>query len=139
MNNSLNAIYNFYYLFSFFIKFYYYNRLCKFNEASPDDCDPNSPRRKLIGNDKRYSRTITDPCYPVFRCDGLPVSQSLYEQYIASHCEELRDDGGDNGIHGRCNDNDNLQSRNLSSDLMSAKLSINSSSSSITRDAGEGT
>ncbi|XP_070162156.1 uncharacterized protein Hps4 isoform X2 [Polyergus mexicanus] len=111
--------------------------LCKFNEASPDDCDPNSPRQKFTGSDKRYSRTITDPCYPVFRCDGLPVSQSLYEQYIASHCEELRDDGGDNNIHGRYNDNDNLQSRNLSSELMSAKLSINSNSSSITRDAGE--
>lgn len=110
----------------------------KFSKVSPDDHDPNSPQRKLTESSKRYSRTITDPNYPVFRCDGLPVSQSLYEQYVASHCEELRDDGGST-IHGRCNDNDNLQSRNLSSDLMSAKLSINSSSSSITKDAGEGT
>lgn len=109
----------------------------KFSEASPDDHDSNSSQRKLIASNKRYSRTITDPNYPVFRCDGLPVSQSLYEQYVASHCEELRDDGG-NSIHERCNDDDNLQSRNLSSDL-SAKLSINSSSSSITKDAGEGT
>ncbi|XP_072745778.1 uncharacterized protein Hps4 isoform X1 [Anoplolepis gracilipes] len=112
--------------------------LCKFNEVSPDDHDLNSPQRKLTKSGKRYSRTITDPYYPVFRCDGLPVSQSLYEQYVASHCEELRDDGGDSsGIHERCNNNDNLQSRNLSNELMNAKLSINSSSSSITRDTGE--
>lgn len=106
-------------------------------ETSPNDPNPNSSRRKLSGNDKRYSRTITDPCYPVFRCDGFLVSQSLYEQYIASHCEELRDDGNSSGIHGSCNNDDNLQSKNLSSDLTSAKLSINSSSSSISKDAGE--
>lgn len=84
----------------------------------------------------RHSRTIVDPCYPVFRYDGLPVSRSLYEQYIASHCEELRDNG--DGIHERHDDDDNLQSRNLPSDLTSAKLPISSSRNSITRDAREG-
>ncbi|XP_015431517.1 PREDICTED: uncharacterized protein LOC107187850 [Dufourea novaeangliae] len=41
---------------------------------------------------KKQHHTITDPCYPVFRCDGLPVSMSLYEQYISSHYGELTDD-----------------------------------------------
>lgn len=43
-------------------------------------------------SEKNIFHTITDPCYPVFRSDGLPVSQALYEQYIASHYEELKDD-----------------------------------------------
>ncbi|XP_018314730.1 Hermansky-Pudlak syndrome 4 protein [Mycetomoellerius zeteki] len=109
--------------------------LCKLNEASPEDYDSNSPRRKLTRSNMRHSRTIVDPCYPVFRYDGLPVSRSLYEQYIASHCEELRDNG--DGIHERHDDDDNLQSRNLPSDLTSAKLPISSSRNSITRDARE--
>ncbi|KAG5337832.1 HPS4 protein, partial [Acromyrmex heyeri] len=108
--------------------------LCKLNEASPDDHDSNSLRRKSRSN-MRHSRTIVDPCYPVFRYDGLSVSQSLYEQYIASHCEELYDNG--DGIHECRGDDDNLQSRNLPSDLTNAKLPINSSRNSITRDARE--
>ncbi|XP_076627150.1 Hermansky-Pudlak syndrome 4 protein isoform X4 [Colletes latitarsis] len=49
-----------------------------------------SPQKKPVC--KKQFHTITDPCYPVFRCDGLPVSKSLYEQYISSHYEELTDD-----------------------------------------------
>ncbi|XP_043787655.1 uncharacterized protein LOC122712241 isoform X2 [Apis laboriosa] len=49
-----------------------------------------SPQKKPLY--KKQFHTITDPCYPVFRCDGLPASQSLYEQYISSHYEELKDD-----------------------------------------------
>lgn len=49
-----------------------------------------SPQKKSTY--KKQFHTITDPCYPVFRCDGLPVSKSLYEQYISSHYEELTDD-----------------------------------------------
>ncbi|XP_078045758.1 Hermansky-Pudlak syndrome 4 protein isoform X2 [Augochlora pura] len=41
---------------------------------------------------KKQYHTITDPCYPVFRGDGLPVSMSLYQQYISFHYEELTDD-----------------------------------------------
>lgn len=85
----------------------------------------------------RHSRTIVDPCYPVFRYDGLPVSQSLYEQYVASHCEELRDNGD---VHERRGEDDNLQTRSLPSDLMNAKLSINNNrNSSVMKDAREGT
>ncbi|XP_076288693.1 Hermansky-Pudlak syndrome 4 protein isoform X3 [Lasioglossum baleicum] len=54
-------------------------------ETSPE----NKPAHK-----KQY-HTITDPCYPVFRGDGLPVSMSLYEQYISTHYEELTDDSSD--------------------------------------------
>ncbi|XP_008559281.1 BLOC-3 complex member HPS4 isoform X1 [Microplitis demolitor] len=38
---------------------------------------------------KRSFNTITDPSYPVFRFDGRPVSQSLYDHYISSHYQEL--------------------------------------------------
>lgn len=49
-----------------------------------------SPQKQSLH--KRQFHTITDPYYPIFRCDGLPVSQSLYNQYISSHYEELKDD-----------------------------------------------
>ncbi|XP_053987375.1 uncharacterized protein LOC128880872 isoform X1 [Hylaeus volcanicus] len=49
-----------------------------------------SPQKKPTY--KKQFHTITDPSYPVFRYDGLPVSKSLYEQYISSHYEELTDD-----------------------------------------------
>ncbi|KAL0125675.1 hypothetical protein PUN28_004625 [Cardiocondyla obscurior] len=106
--------------------------LCKLNEASPDDHDSNSPQRKLISNSLRRSRTIVDPCYPVFRYDGLPVSQSLYEQYVASHCEELR-----NNDDHKHRDNDNLQSKNLPGDLTNVKLPTNISLNSISKDTRE--
>lgn len=54
---------------------------------------------------------------------------------MASHCEELRDNG--DGVHECRGDDDNLQSRSLPSDLMSAKLPVNSQNS-VTRDAREG-
>ncbi|XP_012540121.1 uncharacterized protein LOC105838818 isoform X2 [Monomorium pharaonis] len=109
--------------------------LCKLNEASPDDRNPNSPRRKMTKGSVRHSRTIVDPCYPVFRYDGLPVSQSLYEQYVASHCEELRDNS--DGIHEHRDDENNLQSKSLPSDLMNVKLSINNSQNSVTKNGRE--
>lgn len=59
------------------------------NALSPES----SPEKKPAH--KKQFQTITDPCYPVFRCDGLPVSKSLYEQYISSHYEELKDDNSD--------------------------------------------
>ena len=59
------------------------------NVLSPES----SPQKKPTH--KKQFQTITDPCYPVFRCDGLPVSKSLYEQYISSHYEELKDDNSD--------------------------------------------
>ncbi|XP_076228177.1 Hermansky-Pudlak syndrome 4 protein isoform X2 [Nomia melanderi] len=55
------------------------------------DVSPETSPQKKLACKKQY-HTITDPCYPVFRCDGLPVSMSLYEQYISSHYEELTDD-----------------------------------------------
>ncbi|XP_014213898.1 uncharacterized protein LOC106643323 [Copidosoma floridanum] len=38
---------------------------------------------------RRHCNTITDPCHPVFRNDGLPVSQSLYDEYVENHYQEL--------------------------------------------------
>ncbi|XP_020289673.1 uncharacterized protein LOC109857603 isoform X2 [Pseudomyrmex gracilis] len=106
-----------------------------FSEISPDDRDVNSPERKLAsGRNKRHSRSITDPCFPVFRYDGLPVSQSLYEQYVASHCEELRDDGRN---YKRHDDSNNLQLKNLSSNLTSLKMSTNNNSNVVTNTCEE--
>ena len=50
------------------------------------DYDTESPKKR---KHRRYYNTITDPFYPVFRNDGLPVSQSLYNEYISSHYQEL--------------------------------------------------
>ncbi|XP_044015038.1 uncharacterized protein LOC122857111 [Aphidius gifuensis] len=38
---------------------------------------------------KKYFMTITDPCYPVFRQDGNPISQTLYDHYISLHYQSL--------------------------------------------------
>lgn len=65
--------------------------LPKLSKTLHTDCDIDMLPSKLLA-EKHHFRTITDPCYPVFRSDGLPVSQALYEQYIASHYEELKDD-----------------------------------------------
>ncbi|KAI4499425.1 hypothetical protein M0802_005321 [Mischocyttarus mexicanus] len=65
--------------------------LPKLNKNLHVNCDIDILASKLLP-EKNTFHTITDPCYPVFRSDGLPVSQALYEQYIASHYEELQDD-----------------------------------------------
>jgi hypothetical protein len=55
------------------------HNLCMNNEVeSPKKC-----------KQRRFYNTITDPNYPVFRTDGLPVSQSLYDEYISNHYQEL--------------------------------------------------
>lgn len=53
-------------------------------DDSPDDSD-----------EKKVSVTITDPHYPVFRNDGVPISKSLFDEYLRQHypnkidkCEE---------------------------------------------------
>ena len=38
---------------------------------------------------KKYFTTISDPYFPIFRNDGLPVSQSLYNEYISAHYKKL--------------------------------------------------
>lgn len=53
-----------------------------YNEDSPD-----TVKKSKLGKNRFV--TITDPCYPVFRNDGIPVSRSLYDHYIASHYQEL--------------------------------------------------
>lgn len=64
--------------------------LPKLNKNLHINCDIDMLPNNL--SEKNIFHTITDPCYPVFRSDGLPVSQALYEQYIASHYKELKDD-----------------------------------------------
>lgn len=51
------------------------------------DYEAESPKKQR--QRRRVYSTITDPYFPVFRSDGLPVSQSLYDEYIASHYKEL--------------------------------------------------
>lgn len=53
-------------------------------DDSPDDND-----------EKQVSVTISDPHYPVFRNDGVPISKSLFDEYLCQHypnkidkCEE---------------------------------------------------
>lgn len=115
-------MYNQFYVYVLLINSIALNR-GKFSEASPDNLDSNSSRHR---RGKRHSRTITDPCYPVFRSDGLSVSQSLYEQHVASHCEELCDEDNNDG------DNGNFQLKNLSNELTSIKFPANNIS--VTKD-----
>lgn len=47
-----------------------------------EQCSPQKPRRC-------FYNTITDPCFPVFRQDGLPLSQSLFDEQLANHYRAL--------------------------------------------------
>ena len=38
---------------------------------------------------KNFYNTICDPLHPVFRCDGLPISRSLYNEKLAHHYQLL--------------------------------------------------
>ncbi|XP_012257296.2 uncharacterized protein LOC105686759 isoform X2 [Athalia rosae] len=67
---------------------YYSIGLPKLNQNLQFDYE-NSPQKKLPPG-KQFFHTITDPCYPVFRCDGLPVSKALYDDYLATHYQELK-------------------------------------------------
>lgn len=58
-----------------------------------DYCE-DSPQKKLPPG-KQFFHTITDPCFPIFRCDGLPVSRALYDHYVATHYQELRSDSAE--------------------------------------------
>ncbi|KAK0079256.1 hypothetical protein PV325_001479 [Microctonus aethiopoides] len=60
---------------------------------SPDSNKTNKVLHKRIFN------TITDPYYPVFRHNGSPMSQSLYDHYISSHYQELVKEQNTNFIH----------------------------------------
>ncbi|XP_058803293.1 uncharacterized protein LOC131671110 isoform X2 [Phymastichus coffea] len=51
--------------------------------------DVESPKDR---HNRRHYNTITDPSFPIFRLDGLAISQSLYDEYIASHYQELDND-----------------------------------------------
>ncbi|XP_015598222.1 uncharacterized protein LOC107269173 isoform X2 [Cephus cinctus] len=68
---------------------YYSLGLPRLNDKLCTDYGADSPRFK---SSKQFYNTITDPYYPVFRYDGLPVSRSLYDQYIATHLQELNAD-----------------------------------------------
>jgi hypothetical protein len=38
---------------------------------------------------KHYYNTITDPLHPLFRCDGRPISRSLFDKQLADHYKLL--------------------------------------------------
>jgi hypothetical protein len=42
---------------------------------------------------QRLFNTITDPNYPVFNANGLPMSQSLFNKYLEQHYCELNEEG----------------------------------------------
>ncbi|XP_049780805.1 uncharacterized protein LOC126182412 [Schistocerca cancellata] len=47
-----------------------------------------SPEEKLSPG-KHFFNTITDPLFPVFRWDGVPISHSLFDEYVSRHYELL--------------------------------------------------
>lgn len=54
-------------------------------------CDVYHPGgSEKIVDSARFFNTITDPCYPVFRSNGFPVSGFLYDQYIANRCTDKK-------------------------------------------------
>lgn len=60
--------------------------LPKLNNMLSVDIETESPKKQKHW---RVYHTITDPLHPVFRSDGIAVSQSLFDDYISSHYQEL--------------------------------------------------
>lgn len=54
---------------------------------SRDDLTP-SPEQTL---EKSSNLTINDPSFPVFRNDGLEISESLFNQYLEQHYSRMKD------------------------------------------------
>lgn len=55
-------------------------KLCHEEDISPEE--KSSPG-------KHFFNTITDPLFPVFRWDGVPISHSLFDEYVSRHYELL--------------------------------------------------
>jgi hypothetical protein len=53
-----------------------------------DGSDDSSPMKNLPSH-KHFYNTISDPLHPLFRCDGLVISQSLYDESLARHYQLL--------------------------------------------------
>lgn len=64
----------------------------KWSKASLNDDSP-SPEH----NSKNPSTmTINDPLFPVFRNDGVAISESLFNQYLEQHYSKMKQDSNDN-------------------------------------------
>lgn len=68
------------------IKTYKLETIKKQTSHLDEDYDSSKLQRRRR---RRFYNTISDPFYPVFRNDGLPISQSLYVERIADHYQEL--------------------------------------------------
>jgi hypothetical protein len=62
-------------------------------KLNPNDLSPQEKIEPKSGGLQRIFNTITDPSYPVFRGDGLPVSQELFDKYLEQHYCELNEEG----------------------------------------------
>ncbi|PSN32219.1 hypothetical protein C0J52_17011 [Blattella germanica] len=67
---------------------YYSFGLPRVTSDMTDDNSDYSPVRN-IPMGKHFYNTISDPLHPVFRCDGLPISRSLYNENLARHYQLL--------------------------------------------------
>lgn len=69
------------------IKYYGFG-LPRLTQDMVDDCNEYSSM-KDFPTSKNFYNTISDPMHPVFRCDGLPISRSLYNEKLAHHYQLL--------------------------------------------------
>ncbi|CAG2059479.1 unnamed protein product, partial [Timema podura] len=67
---------------------YYSLGLPKLQQAMCSEDYDLSPVKKLPPG-KHFYNTITDPLFPIFRCDGLPVSHALFDEYLERHYKLL--------------------------------------------------
>ncbi|XP_012275273.1 uncharacterized protein LOC105696959 isoform X2 [Orussus abietinus] len=92
---------------------YYCLGLPKLNDDLCTDYGPDSIKPK---HRKQFFNTITDPYYPVFRYDGLPVSRSLYDNYIASQYQEVTDESEESVKSPMTNSYKSLHTANVIND-----------------------
>ncbi|GBP48960.1 Hermansky-Pudlak syndrome 4 protein [Eumeta japonica] len=62
----------------------------KFKRMKPEVNDF-SPSPERIIEKKRANMTINDPSFPVFRNDGVAISESLFNQYLEQHYADMKE------------------------------------------------
>lgn len=61
-----------------------------------DDMSPISPETEL--QKSHSTMTINDPLFPVFRNDGVAISESLFNQYLEQHYSRMKQDSKEDNM-----------------------------------------
>ncbi|CAB3227293.1 unnamed protein product [Arctia plantaginis] len=64
-------------------------------KRSKESLNDDSPSKEHLSKNPS-TMTINDPLFPVFRNDGIAISESLFNQYLEQHYAEMKKDSNEN-------------------------------------------